>query len=136
MNDAHQHAPDGRTVHHWKGMDRQRDTAELADAIVAAVPGLYDYGQIVQLDSAGGLNPVNFQMFRDLLAKHLAGIRCVRNGAGWGRQLFTYPFDPAIRYDPLKGGPMPKPDNSKPDHKVLEALYHHEVLSRLPKVVE
>jgi hypothetical protein len=123
-------------IHHWKGMDRQQDTAALADAIVAAVPGLFDYGRLVQLDEQGGLSPVNFQMFRDLLTKHIAGVRCVRNGAGWERQMFAYEFAPAVRYDPLKGGPAPKPDNSKPDHKVLEELYHREVIARLPKVVE
>jgi hypothetical protein len=101
-------------IHHWKGMDRQQDTAALADAIVAAVPGLFDYGCLVQLDEQGGLSPINFETFRALIGRHIAGIRCVRNGAGWERQMFAYPFDPAVRYDPLKGGPMPKPDNRSP----------------------
>jgi hypothetical protein len=136
MNNTHQRAPDGRMIHHWKGLDRQRDIGELADAIVAAVPGLFDYsGGIAQLDEAGGLSPVNFQTFRDLLDRHLAGIQCVRNGTGWQRDLFAYRFDPAVRYDPTKGGPAPKPDNRLPDSKVLEEIYRDLLVLRLPKAI-
>jgi hypothetical protein len=136
MNDTHK-APDGRTIHHWHGQDRQADTTALADCIARAVPGLYDYGgRIVQLDEAGGLNVVNFEKFRSLVEKHIAGIRCVRNGAGWQRQLFPYEFAPAVRYDPVRGGPTPPPDNRLPDSKVLTELYQGEVLSRLPKAID
>jgi hypothetical protein len=135
MNNTHQHAPDGRHVFHWKGLDRQRDIGELADAIAAAVPGLFDLdGRAMQLDAAGELHVVAFEKFKSLLDKHICYVRCVKNGAGWQREYLPFAFAPAVRYDPLKGGPMPKPDNSRPDAKVLEELYQREVNVRLPKV--
>jgi hypothetical protein len=116
-------------------MNRQQDTAELADAIVAAVPGLFDLdSRIMQLDEAGELHVINFERYRGLLDKHVCYVRCVKNGSGWEREYLPFAFAPAVRYDPLKGGPMPRPDNSKPDSKILEELYLRETHPRLPKV--
>src|SRR5262245_30527721 len=105
-------APDGRRIHYWRGQDRRQDTAAFAEAIVAAVELFNRGGAPVQLDGNGKLIDVNFAMFRELVDKHICGMRVINRDGIWQREYFTYRFDPPRRHDPTISGPQPEPDQS------------------------
>jgi hypothetical protein len=132
MNDK----PDGRRVHHWRGKDRATDLARLADAIAAAIELYNRDGTLVRLDENGEIVAVNFADFRKLIDKAICGVRLARRGTKCQREFFTYEFAPPQRPDASKSGPRPPPDNSKPDSTVLDEIYRHELIWRLPKVEE
>jgi len=76
-------SPTGQRIHHWSGLDRQKDTDELTRTIAAAIPGLCNrVGPIARLEQ-GQLIPVNFAAFRKLVDKHICYARAVNRGAGW-----------------------------------------------------
>jgi len=45
------------------------------------------------IDPAGRLTPINLAGLRELIGQHFCGVRVVKNGAGWRREYFEYPFD-------------------------------------------
>src|SRR5262245_54906841 len=91
----------GRQVHHWSGQDRTADIAALANAIAAAVKGLYNHnGAIARLDGNGGLSPVNLAGFRELITKHVCAARAVNRDGVWRQEYVSYAFDPPQRYNP------------------------------------
>jgi hypothetical protein len=127
----------GRAVHTWRGHDREKDIADLAEAIVAAVDGLCNHqGSIAKLDGKGGLMAVNFATLRQLIDKHIAAVRVVFRDGKWQPEFFSYAFLPPPGPDFRHGGRRPGPNQAEPDSLVLKALYEHELVWRLPKVVE
>jgi hypothetical protein len=122
----------GRRVHHWRGQDPKADIAALADAI-GSIEGLCNFnGGIALLDGNGGLSPINFAGFCDLLDRHICEARVVNRDGTWRMEYRPFKFDPAARYG--GGGPRPPPDQSQPDSATLDQLYRHEILVRIPKV--
>ena len=92
-------SPTGQRIHHWSGLDRQKDTDELTRTIAAAIPGLCNrVGPIARLEQ-GELIPVNFAAFRKLVDKHICYARAVNRGAGWEWEYPSYKFPPARRFD-------------------------------------
>jgi hypothetical protein len=138
MNDK----TDDRKVFIWRGRDRKEDIGLFADAIVASGVELFNHsGDLFQLDGATGkLVRVSQNAFRDLVDKHLCGERVVRNGTGWVREKFTYPFAPKPpRAAPTRANPNPDAGSElvpdAPDDKALVEVFE-ELPSRLPRVVE
>jgi hypothetical protein len=126
----------GRTIFHWHGQDRKAAIAALADTIVAAVDGLCNHdGSIARLDGKGGLSPVNFATFRQLIDKNVAAVRVVNCEGVWRKEYYAFAFDPPPGPDMQFGGRRPPPNPNEPDLPVLDALYRHEVVARLPRVV-
>jgi hypothetical protein len=125
---------DGRTVFHWTGRGRERDTAALADAIVGANELFCNRdGVVVRLGKDGAPIPLNFTAFREMVEHSICGVRLVRNGAGWRKDYFTYRFDPPPGPDLRMGGRRPHPNAAEPDSDVLDKIYREELAWRLPK---
>jgi hypothetical protein len=128
--------PDGRRIFHWRGKNREQDIAALADVIAAAVEIYNQNEQFVQLGPTGQLIPVNLASLRELIGKHIAGMRVVvSNGVG-RKEYFSYSFDPAAR-----PGPPRWEDHGRgaviatePDDKALRQIYTDELLWRIPRV--
>jgi hypothetical protein len=93
-------------------------------------------GELVVIDPAGRLTPVNLAGLRELIARSICGVRVVKDSTGWRREYFEYPF--ATR--PHPGAPRaedhgkPPAVSREPDATVLDALYRHESLWRIPRV--
>ena len=136
MNDK----TDDRKVFIWRGRDRKEDIGLFADAIVASGVELFNHsGDLFQLDGATGkLVRVSQNAFRDLVDKHLCGERVVRNGTGWVREKFTYPFAPKPpRAAPTRASPNPHDADSElvPDDKAIAEVIE-EVVWQLPRVAQ
>jgi hypothetical protein len=125
---------DGRRIHHWRGRDRTTDVARLADAIATAIE-LYNHdGALVRLGDDGQLINVNRADLHELISRHICGIKITSHNGILKKEYFTYEFAPPRRHDATLSGPRPPPDNSLPDANVLDELYRHELVWRLPKV--
>src|SRR4051812_45292426 len=131
MNDER----NGRRLHLWRGKDREKDIAELTRAI-AATGELFDHnGAIVRLEG-GQLVGVNRDGWRAFIGQNFCGLRVVKNGTGWKREFYEYRFaSPPPRQ-------QPRPEDfgkaeavvHEPDATVLDEIYRHRLLERLPKV--
>jgi hypothetical protein len=107
--------------------------AELA----VAVDGLCNQdGGIARLDENGGLSPVAFADYCDLVDKHIAGVRVVNRDGVWQREYYSYAFAPKPRFGPpTMANPNPGAGAGRePDATVLDEIYRHELVLRLPKV--
>jgi hypothetical protein len=92
-------------------------------------------GELVVIDPAGQLTPINLAGLRELIARTICGVRVVKDSTGGGASI-EYPF--ATR--PHPGAPRaedhgkPPAGSREPDATVLDALYRHESLWRIPRV--
>jgi hypothetical protein len=127
-------APDGRSIHHWRGKNREQDVAALADAIAGIGELVNNEGALFRLDGDGKLTSVNLAGLQEFVGKHICGVRVVvRDGVGQ-RRYFSYAFPP------LPKGPPRFEDRNKgveliePDDKVLKQIYIDELLWRIPPV--
>jgi hypothetical protein len=127
--------PDGRRIHHWRGKDRQTDIAALADAIAAAVEIYNQNEQLVQLGPTGQLIPVNLASLRELIGKHICGMRVVMSNGVGRKEYFSYEFSPAARQGPPRWEDRREAVlATEPDDKALRAIYTEELLWRIPRV--
>jgi hypothetical protein len=131
----------GRTAHQWRSdLPREAAIDGLCETICQAIPELVCHGDsIAELDANGGLSAVNLARFRGLLDERVVGERVVPNGDGttWRREYFTYQYDVTrpLRWDGK--GPMPaEVVATEPDFGVLDAIYRHELVKHLPRVIE
>jgi hypothetical protein len=125
-----------RRLHFWRGKDRTADIAALADA-VAATGELFDHGgAIVRLDDNGQLVNINRNDLHELITRHICGVRVVKNGSGWEREYYSYRFAQLPHPGPPRAEDHDKPEavTHEPDSTVLDDIYRHELLERLPKV--
>ena len=131
----------GRQLVHWSGRDPILDLHNLANAIAKSDAGLCNnHGQLAQPDpSTGALNNVKFDAFRAIVGKHICGARIINRGTRekphWGPEYFTFAFDHLPHPGPPRQGVPPPAAPLEPDAKVLEEIYRHELLWRLPRVV-
>jgi hypothetical protein len=98
---------------------------ELADAIAAAVPELYnDSGRLVQLNGNGKLVGVSLVALRELIDKHICGVRVViRDGVG-RKEYFSYQFNSRPHPGPPRAD-RPPPDENRsrePDAQALDEI--------------
>jgi hypothetical protein len=130
--------PNGRHPHIWRGQDRKEDIAELTKTIAVAVPDLVNHdGQIAQLDGDGKLMPVNLATLRELIGKHVCGVRVVASNGMGRKEYFPYRFDAPPHPGPPRWetGLQREARSTGPDAKTLEEIYKHELVGRLPRVV-
>jgi hypothetical protein len=131
-------APDGRHIHHWIGKDRDKDIAALTSAIVGIGELFEHQGTLVQLSPAGELIPTNLAGLQEFIDKHICGMRIVKDGIGWRREYFTWPFYPAPR--PAQGtveagiASQGSHRTAGPDQVALRQIYLEDLLGRLPRV--
>jgi hypothetical protein len=129
----------GRRLHVWR-MDstREENVRSFADTCAAAIPDLFvrDGVALAQLGPGGQLNGVNFAALRELIAKHVAGVRLVDCGdEKYEREYFPFTFPPRWRPNPTIGGPQKPPPSVEPNETVYDEVYRKELPARLPRVV-
>jgi hypothetical protein len=125
-------AKDGRYIHIWRG-----DAAALAETIAEATPGLCTQdGGIFQLNEKKELVGIGRNALQGLINQHIAGVRVVKNGAGWQYELYSYEFAPTPhRGPPTWTNQTPGADAAhEPDAAVLDQIYRTELALRLPRV--
>jgi hypothetical protein len=70
------HTPDDRKKFIWHGRNRTEDINKLADTIAeAAIAELFNLAKELVTIDAGQLVPVNKDMLREIIARHVASIR-------------------------------------------------------------
>ena len=129
---------DGRMIFVWRGKDQltSTDTTSLADAIAATGEFFNHNDRIVRLDGDGRLVPVLMADLPELIGRHICGVRVVMNNGAARKEYFAYEFPARQRPEPPRQEDWGKPPKleREPDAKVLEQIYRHELLWRLPKV--
>lgn len=119
---------DRRVVFNWRG---NLDIDRLADVIAENIE-IYAHNEgLVTLDSNGKLKQISMTDFRELVSRHICGLRVTANGSGgYRREFFTYEF-------PLLPHPGPRTaemglqkwsDSKEPDNKVLTEIYSTKLL--------
>ena len=133
MND--QNKLNGRKLHHWSGLDRDLDTVTLATAIAATGELFNQDGMLVRLDQ-GKLIGITRTALREFIAQHIAAIRLVERGGEWRKEFYAYDFLPKPRVrQPTAAKPLPDAGGTRePDEQVLDRLFRHELLPRVPRV--
>ena len=125
-----------RHQHRWSGLDRDKDIAALADKLAEVVDNLFNHdGALVQLDPTGKLLPVNRAALHDIITKHIAAVRVVNRDGVWRKEFFSYAFAPKPRFGPptVANPRADKDTGHEPDLEVLDQLFRHELLWRVPK---
>src|SRR5262245_58414893 len=92
MNDA---PTDRRRIFNWRG---PADAARLTDVIAEACAGeLFELdGALVWLQ-AGQLIPVNRDLMREIVSRHVAAVRLVERGTfGWQAERHPFAFAPGV----------------------------------------
>jgi hypothetical protein len=125
-------APDGRKIFVWHG----NNIDELTDVIASTIE-IYNHNDgLVTLDQ-GKLAPVNMTDFKQLIDKHICGVRVVAHGnGGYKKEYFSYPFNPTPPPGPRTAamGLQRWEDSKEPDNKVLSEIYRQKLLKLVPKV--
>ena len=124
-----------RRLHHWSGLDREKDTASLADTI-AAVGHLYNRaGSLALHTEDGGLVNLHRNAFQQYINQNVAYTKLVPRNGKWRPEFFTYEFAQKPHYNPSDYRGAPEPPRDQPDLTVLDELMP-EVLKRVPRVEE
>jgi hypothetical protein len=101
------------------------------------VPELYnDSGRLVQLNGNGKLVGVSLVALRELVDKHICGVRVViRDGVG-RKEYFSYQFNSRPHPGPRvrTGRHRTRIEVANPTRKRSMRSYRHELLWRIPKV--
>ena len=118
-----------RRLHHWSGTDRQADIAVLAVAIAATGELFNHNGTLVQLRD-GKLIPISRNELQELITRHVAAVRVVKRDGVWQREFYSYEF----AQKPNFGPPTSAGSEREPDDKVLDEIFRHELLGRIPQV--
>ena len=115
-----------RRLHHWSGTDRQVDIAVLAVAIAATGELFNHNGTLVQLRD-GKLIPISRNELQELITRHVAAVRVVKRDGVWQREFYSYEFAQKPNFEPPTS-------EREPDDKVLDEIFRHELLGRIPQV--
>jgi hypothetical protein len=101
-------APDGRRVFVWHGKNPAEDTSRLTEAVAeVAITELFELNGILVHLTEGQLVPVNKDVLREIIKRHIVSVRLMSRGTDWEREFYSLDFP--ITADPSK----------EPDQRVL-----------------